>query len=97
MLLFPNALNIKQSGAIALYETIEVQSNTNWFGDWSNGGEPQFGFVGAANVYVETANPGIYAYGNGIRYRIHELAIQGNQWWDAMGCAGFRQCRVGLL
>ena len=65
-LLLPTGLNIKQSGALSLYETIEVQSNTNWFGDWGNGDEPQFGFVGSANVTVETANPGIYAHGNGI-------------------------------
>jgi hypothetical protein len=65
-LLLPTDLNIKQSGTLALYETIEVQSNTDWFGDWSNGGVPQFGFAGTANVRVETANPGIYAYGNGI-------------------------------
>jgi hypothetical protein len=65
-LVLPTGLNIKQSGALSLYETIELQSNTNWFGDWSNHGEPQFGFVGTAGVYIYTANPGIYAYGNGI-------------------------------
>lgn len=65
-LLLPVGLNIKQSGALYLYETVEVQSNTNWLGDWGNSGEPQFGFVGPAGVSIVTANPGIYAHGNGI-------------------------------
>jgi hypothetical protein len=62
----PAGLNIKQSGALSLYETVEVQQNTNWFGDWSNDGEPQFGFVGTSGVYVYAANPGIYTVGSGI-------------------------------
>ena len=58
----PAAINIKQSGVLALYETLALSNVTNWLGDWSNPSAPQFSFAGTAQVYVQTANPGIYAY-----------------------------------
>ena len=59
---------------------MQLQNNTNWFGDWSQQGEPQFGFVGTAGVYVYTANPGIYTAGTGIDTSYMS--------WESMGTNG---------
>jgi hypothetical protein len=61
----PIRVTIWQSGSLVLNETVSLASSNNWFGDWSSGGTPQFGFYSGAAVIVNAASPGVYSMGAG--------------------------------
>ncbi len=65
----PRQVTIWQSGKLAVNETIALESNVNWYGDWSSQGTPQFGFNSGAVVNIGSASPGLYLMGTGNTFR----------------------------
>lgn len=65
----PKQVTIWQSGKLVLNETISLESNVNWYGDWSSQGTPQFGFNSGAMINIGSASPGLYLMGTGNTFR----------------------------
>ncbi len=59
----PPNTNIKEAGSLYLNDTLELQGNFRWQGDWIAAPNGLFGFIGGSQVSVGAANPGIYTNG----------------------------------